>query len=95
MTIALAGLFNDQIIENIISFYNPCPEVEWEQVYGSITIYRTNHLITYGGGPEGGLCYLFREHEPGWYRWERNWGPSAGLRAPRRATPPAGSPSDL
>ena len=58
MTIALAGLFNDQIIENIISFYNPCPEVEWEQVYGSRTIYRTNHLITFGGGPEGGFCYL-------------------------------------
>ena len=26
------------------------------------------------GGPEGGFCYLFREHEPGWYRWERSWG---------------------
>ena len=73
MTIALAGLFNDHNIENIVSFYNPCPEVEWEQVYGSRTIYR-KHLITYGGGPAGGLCYLFREDEPGWYRWERNWG---------------------
>ena len=74
MTIALACLFNDHIIEKIVSFYNPCPEVEWEQVYGSRTIYRTMHLITYGGGPEGGFCYLFRDHEPGWYRWERNWG---------------------
>ena len=74
MTIALAGLFNDHIVEKIVSFYNPCPEVEWEQVCGSRAIYRTTHLITCGGGLEGGFCYLFREHEPGWYRWERNWG---------------------
>ena len=51
MTIALAGLFNDHIIEKIVSFYNPCPGVEWEQVYGSRQIYRTTHLLTYGGGP--------------------------------------------
>ena len=74
MTVALAGLFNDHIMENIVSFYKPCPDVEWEQVYGSTTIYRTTHLITYGGGPEGGFCYLLREHREGWYRWERNWG---------------------
>ncbi len=74
MTIALAGLFNDHIIEKIASFYNPCPEVEWGQVYGSKKIHKTTHLITYGGGPEGGFCYLFREHPEGWYRWERSWG---------------------
>ena len=74
MTIALAGLFNDQVIGNIVSFYNPCPEVEWIQVYGSRTMYTTTRLIACGGGPEGGLCYLFREHAPGWYCWGRNWG---------------------
>ncbi len=58
MTVALAGLFNDHIMENIVSFYNPFPEVEWGQVYGSTTIYRTTHVITYGGGPDGGFCYL-------------------------------------
>ncbi len=47
MIVALAGLFNDHIIDKIVSFYNPCPEVEWEQVYGSKQIYRTTHLITY------------------------------------------------
>ncbi len=93
MTIALAGLFNDHIVENIVSFCNPCPEVEWEQVYGFTTIYRTKRLITYGGGPEGGFCSLFREHEPGWYRWGRSWrrGPRQG-RSPQAGhdAPPSG-----
>ncbi len=71
MTIALAGLFNDQLVENIVSFYNPCPEAEWAQVCGSTAIPRTTHSVTYGGGVDGGFCYLFREHEPGLCRWDK------------------------
>ena len=29
--------------------------------------------ITYGGGPEGGYVYFYREREPGWYSWHRDW----------------------
>ncbi len=37
-------------------------------------IWRTKRIIPYGGGPEGGYVYLFREHELGWHRWTRSWG---------------------
>ena len=73
MSVALASVFDSRVVANILSFYNPRPDVEWEEVYGSTTIYRTKHITTYTGGPEGGYVYLFREHEPGWYRWTRNW----------------------
>ena len=26
------------------------------------------------GGPEGGYVYFYREREPGWYSWRRDWG---------------------
>ena len=74
MSVALAGLFNDYIIDNIVSFYPRRPSVEWLEIYGTTMIYKTKHYITYGGGPEGGFCYLYREHQAGWYQWERNWG---------------------
>ena len=49
-------------------------EPEWETVYGTTTIYKTKHYITYGGAPEGGFVYFFKERRAGWYRWHRNWG---------------------
>ena len=36
-------------------------------------IYQTRHITTYGGGPEGGYVYFFRERAPGWYKWSRDW----------------------
>ncbi len=74
MSVAFASIFDSNVVENIVSFYQTRPEIDWETVYGSCTIYRTKHYITYGGGPEGGFVYLFREHEAGWYRWHRDWG---------------------
>ena len=36
-------------------------------------IYKTKHLQTYSGGPEGGYVYFYKERLPGWYRWNRTW----------------------
>jgi len=47
--------------------------MDWETVYGSAEIYQTKHIVTYGGGPEGGYVYFYKEREPGWYTWHRDW----------------------
>ncbi len=47
--------------------------MDWETVYGTVNIYKTNHLVTYGGGPEGGYVYFRKERDPGWHRWHRTW----------------------
>ena len=36
-------------------------------------IYKTKHLQTYSGGPEGGYVSFYKERLPGWYRWNRSW----------------------
>ena len=47
--------------------------MDWETVYGNEKIHETNHLVTYGGGPEGGYVYFYKDRDPGWYRWHRTW----------------------
>jgi hypothetical protein len=47
--------------------------MDWETVYGTTKIYETKHIVTYGGGPEGGYVYFYKERDPGWYRWHRTW----------------------
>ena len=37
-------------------------------------IYKTKHLQTYTGGPEGSYAYVYKERRPGWYRWHRTCG---------------------
>ena len=61
MSVALANVFDSSVVSNILSYYSSRPDVEWEEVYGSCTIWRTKRFITYGGGPEGGYVYLFRD----------------------------------
>ncbi len=45
--------------------------MDWKTVYGIVNIYKSKHIVTYGGGPEGG--YVYKERDPGWYRWRRTW----------------------
>ena len=40
-------------------------------------LYKTEHLQTYTGRPEGGYVYFYKERRPGWYRWHRTWGRGA------------------
>ena len=49
-------------------------EDEWETLYGCTEINQTRHYLTYGGSPEGGYVFFYREREQGWYRWSRDWG---------------------
>ena len=49
------------------------PDVEWAEIAGYTMIYKTKHLQTYSGGPEGGYVYFYKERLPGWYRWNRSW----------------------
>jgi hypothetical protein len=74
MVEVLRSILPADLVEHIANLIPQDQEVEWEMVYGATTIYRTKHYITYGGGPEGGLVYFFRERRAGWYRWRRNWG---------------------
>jgi hypothetical protein len=68
----LRSILPDVLVDRIADLIPRAPD--WETVYGAIAIYKTKHYITYGGGPEGGLVYFFRERRAGWYRWERSWG---------------------
>ena len=68
----LNQLFPEGIAENIADFILP-PPIEWTTVYGSTKIYQTKHIVTYGGGSEGGFVYFYREREAGWYSWGRGW----------------------
>ena len=72
MVEVLTRFFPDAIVDNIAA-YAATEEIEWETVYGFTMIYKTKHIITYGGGPEGGYVYFYKEREPGWYAWERDW----------------------
>ena len=72
MILAFANVFDDSILQNIQDFI-PQETIEWDNLYGKCRIYRTDHYITYGGGPEGGYVYFYREREPGWYSWNRGW----------------------
>ncbi len=39
--------------------------MDWETVYGAVNVYKTKHLVTYGGGHEGGYVYFWKEGDPG------------------------------
>ena len=71
MADVLANVLPDGLIEHIADFISDV--LDWDYVYGTTTIYETQHIVTYGGGPEGGFVFFFREREPGWYSWERDW----------------------
>ena len=71
MAEVLANVLPDGLIEHITDFIGD--GLDWDYVYGTTTIYETQHIVTYGGGPEGGFVFFFREREPGWYSWERDW----------------------
>ena len=74
MSNALIPVFEPAIIDLIYEFmHDDEPEIEWETVYGVPTIYQSRHILTYGGGPEGGYVYFYKEREPGWYKWSRTW----------------------
>ena len=70
MAEALADILPHGLIEHITDFIGD--GLDWEYVYGTRTIYETQHIVTCGGGPEGGFVFFFREREPGWYSWERD-----------------------
>ena len=74
MVEALLHILPLDIVDRIADLVPRRPEVEWETVYGITVIYKTRHIITYGGGPEGGYVYFYKERCPGWYKWERTWG---------------------
>ena len=71
MAEVLSVMFPEGIAETIAEY--AADVIEWETVYGSAEIYKTKHILTYGGGPEGGYVYFYREREPGWYEWQREW----------------------
>ena len=72
MSVALLSVFHTNVVDCIVSYYPSRPNIEWEMVYGTCVIWRTDHLITYGGGPEGGYVYFYKERPAGWYAWHRD-----------------------
>ncbi len=57
----------------MIQLFKILKTIEWETLYDKVRLWETSHYITYGGGPEGGYVYFYREREPGWYSWNREW----------------------
>ena len=72
MVEVLANILPDTLAGHVGEFL--ADGLEWEYVYGKLTIYQTQHCVTGGGDPEGGFAFFFRERKPGWYRWQRGWG---------------------
>ena len=54
MSVALSTLLPLDIVSRISDFAQRHQTFNWETVYGSTVIYKTKHILTYGGGPEGG-----------------------------------------
>ena len=54
MAVALLSVFHVDVVQNIHDFIPRKPDVEWEEIAGYTLIYKTKHLQTYSGGPEGG-----------------------------------------
>lgn len=73
MASALLNVFDQHVAEHILAFVPEDREPEIECVYGSFRIDGVKHIITYGGGPEGGYVYFYEGRERGWYRWHRTW----------------------
>ena len=73
MVEVLNQILPEGVVDQIAELIPEDPEIEWDTTYGSTVIWRTKHFITYGGGPEGGYVYFYRERERGWYKWERGW----------------------
>ena len=70
MVEVLNQILPEGVVDQIAELIPEDPEIEWDTVYGTTVIWRTKHTITYGGGPEGGYVYFYRERERGWYKWE-------------------------
>ena len=75
MEISSALPFPSEVVELIAEYAaeDVLDTLEWEATFGTTTIYRTKHILTYGGGLEGGYVYFYKEREAGWYEWERDW----------------------
>ena len=58
MAQVLRSVFPEELIDHIAALMPEDHRIEWETVYGATLIYRTKHFVTYGGGPEGGVCVL-------------------------------------
>ena len=71
MAVAFLNLFDANVVQNIMA-YVPL-NLDFYPLYGTTTIYRTKHYVTYGGGPEGGFVYFASSRKPGWYKWHRDW----------------------
>ncbi len=56
MSVALSTILPLDILDRIHEFAQRHQTFNWEPVYGSTVIYKTKHILTYGGGPEG--CYV-------------------------------------
>ena len=73
-TMAFLDVFDVDVVQPIHDFIPRIPDVEWEEIAGYTMIYKTKHLQTYTGGPEGSYAYVYKERRPGWYRWHRTCG---------------------
>ena len=65
MAVALLSVFDIDVAQNIHDFISRRPDVEWEEIAGYTMIYKTKHLQTYSGGPEGDTCTSIRRGSPG------------------------------
>jgi len=54
MVDALISILPEDVVGRIESLMPV--DINWMHVAGSTFIYQTKHYLTYGGGPEAGLC---------------------------------------
>jgi len=77
MASALMNVFDAHVAQLILDMVPEDRDPELETVYGFVFIDGVKHLLTHGGGPEGGYVYFFERRDRGWYRWHRTWGQEA------------------
>ena len=57
IAVALLSVSDVDVVHNIYDFIPRRPDLDWDEIAGYTMIYKTKHLQTYSGGPEG--CYVY------------------------------------
>ena len=77
MVEVLTRFLPDAIVDNIAAY----AAINWEKVIAREWVWNVEHLVIHRSGrdsygsEQGGYVYLYRDREPGWYKWKAHYEP--------------------